>query len=640
MTIKYRKEIDGLRTLAVFSVVANHINLPGFNGGFIGVDVFFIISGFLIFQIINSEKLKNNFSFINFYERRARRILPALYLMTAFTTAVAFFVLLPKDLKYYGKSLAAVVLMCSNLIFPGQSGYFDQDSELMPLLHTWSLGVEEQFYLLFPALVVAMWKLNIKHQLIIYLLLATASLLYANNMAYISPEINFFMLRSRLWELLFGAIGAIIYLRMKNRLDRLKSIAEIASFSGMFCILYSILYFDEFLPYPSYLTLIPTTGTLLLLLFANQNNITGKILSLKFLVAAGICSYSVYLWHQPIFAFFKYQSAFEITLHYKILLIASVFAIGWLSFNFIEKPARHRIDIYGFRLFKYIFLISSIFILIGALFYYNNGFISKYSPEDSKSHYEVLLAKEYIPSKFNALQKNKFHKDNSKPKILVIGDSFAQDLINAIYESEMQNKVQLVTYYISSRCGNLYINDDYQHLQDIRNRKQCPSISPYLSDSYLVELMNEAEIIWLASSWKIIQADRLKESIDNIESRYTAKVFLFGTKDFGKLRLGNWMRLNITQRSTITGEASLESQSVNNTLRRNHVSKNFIDLSDIFCTNFTSCAIFDTNGNLLTPDGRHLSFFGAKKLGYKLNKDYPEIFFTAKNKISSTSNKK
>jgi peptidoglycan/LPS O-acetylase OafA/YrhL len=626
MSITYRKEIDGLRAIAVFSVIANHINLSGFNGGFIGVDIFFVISGFLIFQIIYKEKINNQFSFVKFYERRARRILPALFFMAVITSLASYFVLLPKDLKYFGKSLVAVALMCSNMVFPGQSGYFDPDSNLRPLLHTWSLGVEEQFYLLFPALVMLLWKHSIKFQSLIYLSIAIGSLAYADHEAYISPEVNFFMLSSRLWELLVGVMAAILFLSNKEWINTHKNIGSTFSLLGILSIFSAVLFFNENLPYPSIFTLLPTLGTLMVLIFASDQNFTGKYLSNKLFAWLGLSSYSAYLWHQPIFAIAKYQSSSDFPLWVQVLLIGFVLIVGHLSFIFIEQPTRHRVNISGPRLLKHVILGMVILITAGIAFYASNGFLVLYKESEANSHFQVLNAKEYIPNRFNALRNHSFDSKSTRPKVLIIGDSFAQDLTNAVFESDIHTEVQLSTFYISSRCGNLYIDTGYRLLQAPINRYQCPSESPYISDKNLMTLLEEADIIWLASSWKISQASRIKESVENISKKYSAKVFVFSTKDFGEMRLGYWMRQDHTDRASIRNITSIESNEVNKLLRNSLTKRVFVDISNIFCSESGSCLIFDSNGNLLTNDGRHLTQFGAQLLGSQLQDKHRVIF--------------
>ena len=215
--MKYRAEIDGLRALAVLPVILFHAGFEWFGGGFVGVDVFFVISGYLITTIIISEMAEEKFSIINFYERRARRILPALFFVMAACIPFAWLWLTPSDLKDFGQSLVAVSTFSSNILFWLESGYFDTTSELKPLLHTWSLAVEEQYYILFPIFLLLTWRLGIKWVLILLSLLFFISLGVAQWGAYNKPFATFYLLPTRGWELLVGAFAAF-YLKYNSHL--------------------------------------------------------------------------------------------------------------------------------------------------------------------------------------------------------------------------------------------------------------------------------------------------------------------------------------------------------------------------------------------------------------------------------------
>jgi len=206
--MNYRREIDGIRALAVIPVIFFHAGFSLFSGGYVGVDVFFVISGYLITGIVMAEVTRGTFSIADFYERRIRRILPALFLVVVVCVPVAFLVLLPADLKEFGQSLIAVATFSSNVFFWSQSGYFHGAAELKPLLHTWSLAVEEQFYVLFPLLLLFMWRWGRKWTVAILLTLAVASLLLAEWGALNKPIATFFLLPTRAWELLLGSLVA------------------------------------------------------------------------------------------------------------------------------------------------------------------------------------------------------------------------------------------------------------------------------------------------------------------------------------------------------------------------------------------------------------------------------------------------
>ena len=223
--MKYRREIDGLRALAVLPVIFFHAGFEAFSGGFVGVEVFFVISGYLITTIILSELEQGKFSILNFYERRARRILPALFLVMLVCIYFAWVWLLPSDMKKFSLSLVAVSVFASNILFWRESGYFDTDTALKPLLHTWSLAVEEQYFVLFPLFLMLLWRLGKRWILIILATVFVASLSLAQWGAYAQPDTAFYLLPTRGWELLIGAFAAF-YLTTPNRKSLQKILAR------------------------------------------------------------------------------------------------------------------------------------------------------------------------------------------------------------------------------------------------------------------------------------------------------------------------------------------------------------------------------------------------------------------------------
>jgi peptidoglycan/LPS O-acetylase OafA/YrhL len=237
----YRKEIDGLRALAVLPVILFHAGFETFSGGFVGVDVFFVISGYLITTIILEELEQGKFSIVNFYERRARRILPALFLVMFVCVPFAWFWLLPSDMKDFSQSLVAVSVFASNILFWRESGYFDTAAELKPLLHTWSLAVEEQYYVIFPLFLMLCWKLGKRWILVLLGFIFLTSFAVAQWAAYAKPAAAFYLLPTRGWELLTGAFAAF-YFSQANRREFCKGLSEFGGWLGVALILYAVFY--------------------------------------------------------------------------------------------------------------------------------------------------------------------------------------------------------------------------------------------------------------------------------------------------------------------------------------------------------------------------------------------------------------
>lgn len=338
--MKYRREIDGLRALAVAPVIFFHAGLPFFSGGFVGVDIFFVISGYLITSILLAEKDAGTFSLRGFYERRARRILPALFVVMVVCAPAAYQLLLPSDLEAFARSVLATSLFSSNFLFWSESGYFDSSAELKPLLHTWSLAVEEQYYLLFPLLMMVGWRLRRRTLVLSLVVIAALSLGMAHWGATRNPSATFFLLPTRAWELLFGSLLAI-YMAGGDKI-RTRAGRELGGLMGLGMIGYAVFSFDKLTPFPSLYALVPVTGAALIILCATPQTSVGRLLALPPLVGMGLISYSAYLWHQPIFAFARYRSPDELDISEITILILATIALAYLTWKFVELAFRRR----------------------------------------------------------------------------------------------------------------------------------------------------------------------------------------------------------------------------------------------------------------------------------------------------------
>lgn len=339
--MRYRPEIDGLRAVAVLPVILFHAGFPLFKGGFVGVDVFFVISGYLITSILLAEMDAGRFSLLKFYERRARRILPALFFLMAICVPFAWVWLWPRDMQAFSQSLSAVSVFASNILFWRQSGYFDTAGELKPLLHTWSLAVEEQFYILFPLLLLLIWGLGKRRILAVLVVLSVVSLGIAHVWAETKPNAAFYLLTTRGWEILVGAFAAF-YFNKRPRSSPAGPLEEVLGFCGLALIASAVFLFDKTTPFPSLFTLVPTVGALLIILFAHDGTITNHLLRVRVLVGIGLISYSAYLWHQPLLAFARHRSVVEPSIQLLSVLCVLTIPIAYLSWRFVEQPFRDR----------------------------------------------------------------------------------------------------------------------------------------------------------------------------------------------------------------------------------------------------------------------------------------------------------
>jgi peptidoglycan/LPS O-acetylase OafA/YrhL len=446
--MKYRREIDGLRALAVLPVILFHAGFEMFGGGFVGVDVFFVISGYLITTVILAELEQDNFSIIKFYEHRARRILPALFLVTFVCIPFAQFWLSPSDMKDFSKSLVAVFVFASNILFWRESGYFDTAAEFKPLLHTWSLAVEEQFYVLLPLLFMIMWKLGKRYILITLGFVFVFSIGLAQWAAYAKPSAAFFLLPTRGWELMIGSFAAF-YLAQNNSKEFGKVFSEIGALLGLGLISYSVFAFSKATPFPGFYALIPTLGTLLIILLATQQTTVGKFIGNKVFVGIGLISYSAYLWHQPLFAFARHYSLNRPSHFIFIALSILSLVLAFFSWKYIEIHFRNK------ELFsrKQVFIFS----LVGSLFFIGLGFqLENVSNEKINSRVGLRVLEQDWRSCLNSggdprdnfIDKpcvySNTDSSNSR-KILLIGDSHAQVLHYDISRN-LKNGADLVLY--------------------------------------------------------------------------------------------------------------------------------------------------------------------------------------------------
>jgi peptidoglycan/LPS O-acetylase OafA/YrhL len=338
---RYRPEIDGLRAVAIVPVILFHAGIASFRGGFVGVDVFFVISGFLITRIIIADLEAGSFSITRFYERRARRILPALFLVLAACSVFAWVWMVPSQLRLFARSLVAVSLFGSNVLLARTTGYFADAAEENPLLHTWSLAVEEQYYLLFPVLLPWAWRRGgMRWATWMVGLLGCASLVLAVWGARSYPRENFFLTPPRAWELMIGALLALLSRRRPFTDYVGRAGRQGLAMVGLGLIGAAIALFDEGNPFPSEHALVPTLGAALVIAFGERSTLVGRVLSHSWVVGVGLVSYSAYLWHQPLFAFARIVTLDRVSTPAMLLLALVSLPLAVLTWHYVETPFR------------------------------------------------------------------------------------------------------------------------------------------------------------------------------------------------------------------------------------------------------------------------------------------------------------
>lgn len=442
--IAYRSEIDGLRALAVLPVIFFHAGFDLFSGGYVGVDIFFVISGYLITSIILREMELGDFSIVRFYERRARRILPALFFVIICCIPFAWVWMQPDELKKFGQSLVAVATFSSNIFFWRNTDYFAPAAEEQPLLHTWSLAVEEQYYLLLPLFFTLCWRYGKPKVFWLTMFAAGLSLCLAELGSRHQPMASFYLLPTRAWELLAGSLIAFIP-RVMTEKTQSKTYAQIFPTIGFLIIIYAFFFFDNDTPTPSLYTAVPVIGTMLIITFAHQKTGVGAILSIKPVVTIGLISYSAYLWHQPIFAFIRLRDIIPPSSQELAFGIIFTLIMAYITYRCVELPVRKL----GFsdrncneqafnrkRKTFYYSLVSLLIISFSGLIV-NNLVVSK----SSISSVEKVIDENRPKCKTNpnSIFPNCVYGDEKLPVLMVLGDSHAENLLPVLYSDKLIN---------------------------------------------------------------------------------------------------------------------------------------------------------------------------------------------------------
>lgn len=449
--MKYRSEIDGLRSIAVLPVIFFHAGFSTFSGGYVGVDVFFVISGYLITTILIDQISTGKFSIVDFYERRARRILPALFFVMLCTIPFAWLWMIPQQFKDFSQALVAISFFVSNILFWRKEDYFAPSAEENPMLHTWSLAVEEQFYIFFPILLLILWRFGKNPVFYAVVLLSFLSLLLAEYGWRNNPTANFYLLPTRAWELGVGAICAFLLHGKTAKPNQLLSVL------GLLMIAYSVFAFDETVPFPSVYALVPVIGTALIILFGGKGTLIEKLLSTKVLVGVGLVSFSAYLWHQPLFAFARIRGLDIESATLMLSLSAASILLAFFSWRYVEQPFRKKggaVSTASRFSRKQVFGMAAVFSIgfigFGLKGHYSNGYFDLFmerNPSIAQTYMLIDSAKSresqsllLSPCKFRSTNLMDEHErfmecsDKYGLATMVIGDSHSIDLFNGLIQ--------------------------------------------------------------------------------------------------------------------------------------------------------------------------------------------------------------
>jgi peptidoglycan/LPS O-acetylase OafA/YrhL len=598
--LEYRTDIDGLRAIAVTSVILFHLGY--LTNGYLGVDIFFVISGFLITSIIYTSASKKEFSLLKFYERRIRRIIPLLLFICLTALILGIAVMLPEDLENLSQSVIASNLSINNILMYITSGnYWATKNEFKPLMHTWSLGVEEQYYLIYPF--IFYFFQSRKTKLSVYLIIALTLLSLLAFIIQNDYSSKFYLIQYRFFELSIGGLGAIYLYNLNSEKPRFN--ISLLYLSITITILLVAIPISSIKPFLNILITLSTGGILLTgSQYFNKQGIYNSLFGNKVIVGIGKISFSVYMWHQIIFAFARYTMIEEMTTMWSIVLIIITLLLSLITYSLIEKPFRNHQIIKT----KFVLIICGVTLLLTTVtaFYIHSisGIIKDYPELGFSSEDRVIKGNlftsnrnasiEYIDD-INALDKD--FSNGNKIKVLVIGNSFGQDVSNILLEYDSQNTLEVRYFRI-------------QNLNDTTIRKR----------------LAEADKIIIAAK-DFISKDALRK----IEQMHKitiddSKVWVFGTKDFGYHNGIHHFRYS-DKTNFMTYRTSMKKgvSKINEKLK-SEWTDSFVDLISLVSDGDQKVLVYTPDGKFISHDTLHLTKYGAIYFASKLRHKLDMIF--------------
>ena len=455
MKFYYRPEIDGLRAIAVGAVILYHANFTilghqPFKGGFIGVDIFFVISGYLITSIILNELFSTgSFSIKYFYERRIRRILPVLLVVILASLPFAWLYISPVGVINFAKTIIYTLGFASNFYFYLSDIEYFAGGAPNAFLHTWSLSVEEQYYILFPLVTLVIFKYFRNYLVYVLIILFLISLSLAEWSSRNHPSASFYFLHTRMWELLAGSILAYFEIKLGHR-SKNKTLNTFLPIIGLLLILHSFLIFSDEMVHPSFYTLSPIIGVCLIIWFSSRDELVTKLISTKLFVGIGLISYSLYLWHYPIFVLNIFAKFTEGDLLKKLFIFVIIFLLSITTYYFVERPSRNR-NISFKKILLYILIFLIFLIIVSTSIITNQGFKNRLPNvlKDYNSNPWLKLKNLNGEICFDKID-GCFFNQSSKTKVYLIGDSIAGSLNYDLKNRLIENNYQFINYTLNS----------------------------------------------------------------------------------------------------------------------------------------------------------------------------------------------
>ena len=612
--LKFRKDINGLRAIAVLSVVLFHFEPELVKGGFVGVDIFFVISGFLMTSIVFTKLDKQQFGLISFYVSRANRIIPALLVVIAVLTIALPFVIPIPDYQEFAKRAVSALLFISNNYFYSLGGYFEADSQFNWLLHTWSLSVEWQFYIFFPLFAIALHKFTAQNKFFICFLLLLASFCVGVFYSYKDSSFGYFMLLTRAWELL---AGSLVYFIGINKISKESKVLE---YVGLVLVFVSILFVDESTPWPGYMALLPVIGTCLVLL---SKQYTSRLTGNPIFQKVGLWSYSIYLWHWPLVVLGQF---IDLPYWTVIGLVASLI-LGWASYSIVE--IRNIFSYSIFRLpnkltapFAVVAFCSFIVIIFLASKQFSEVYPEKVTPYVMGLHY-LDKGNQRYPEKGKIVHINK--NAEKKPRYLMIGDSNAA---HYAYGMSTVDDRHFLLSWVSS-CLNFpdYTTKPYAVWMDEKWEKQCKNNYKKIYDyedidvilaqhwhqkSGLVCISNECSFDLTNVSYMTVLKHQIEKLIALVGDR---KLYIVGFVPAPTHSVVSCMRKIVnTDCERVSSEFSPERLEINNLINQlssNYSNVYFINPFDAVCNKQNLCNTVIDDKNIFFDEG-HLSQYGSR----------------------------
>ena len=629
--LKYRPDIDGLRAVAVLSVIIFHLNPHWLPGGFVGVDIFFVISGYLITSIIYQEVNEGRFSFQTFYTRRIKRIFPAFFVVVLFSLLVGFVVMLPLAFFDLGKTAFAALFFLSNVLFAHKGGYFD-NPDTFPLLHTWSLSVEEQYYLIWPVILLVFFKMGFNYRkiLVISSVLLILSFIFSQLLCTSDTfgSWGYYILPSRAGELLVGCILAFIHTENKDC-----KYTTLSSYLGIILIIFSLFLLNNKSVFPGINALYPSLGAACII-YGNRSSFINKLLSLKPVVYIGLLSYSLYLWHWPVLAFLRYGYPGELPLSLILIAVILITVLSLLSYYLVEKPVRS-VKLTFPRAVK-LASIPTIIIAVFCLSIFTFNGIPKRMGHGFENKYKNLFLVVGETTCSNKLQQGCTLVDNkgnsTLAPILVYGDSHAAQL-EQFFKTISQKDPSLVFHFLTQdnctfakdidevtlKCKEGCIKNRALFAQELKNYNTVIIASRwesmfYPEDSYGTN-QNYNYIEKFKSSLREITQKGKKVIILSQVPKYDIDV---NKNEFVTKRLGFNVKYN-TDPNYLKANEQLQKEI------KDYENVYFLDLASLLCPNNTCTPYYENM--MLYRNSDHLNLLGSQILTKRfLHSDKYELF--------------